>query len=208
MAHPDLNLLITLDVLLAEGSVAGAARRLRLSPSAMSRQLARLRDTTGDPLLVRAGRALVPTPRAIGAALKGRSAGAGRRGGAAAGREARSQAPRPHLHRALPRRVRGEFRAGPDRARRQGSAGRAAGLRAQDHQGQRPVARRHRRPRHRRGRTVDRPRSAHPGALPRPLRRRGAQAAPAGPKQGDARPLCGRPAHPGVAARARQGPGR
>jgi DNA-binding transcriptional LysR family regulator len=65
MAHPDLNLLITLDVLLAEGSVAGAARRLRLSPSAMSRALARLRETTGDPLLVRAGRSLVPTPRAI-----------------------------------------------------------------------------------------------------------------------------------------------
>ena len=65
MAIPDLNLLVTLDVLLAEGSVAGAGRRLRLSPSAMSRQLARLRETTGDPLLVRAGRGLVPTPRAI-----------------------------------------------------------------------------------------------------------------------------------------------
>jgi len=65
MATPDLNLLLTLDVLLAEGSVAGAARRLRLSPSAMSRALARLRETTGDPLLVRAGRGLVPTPRAI-----------------------------------------------------------------------------------------------------------------------------------------------
>lgn len=62
---PDLNLLITLDVLLAEGSVARAARRLQLSPSAMSRALARLRDATGDPLLVRAGRGLVPTPRAI-----------------------------------------------------------------------------------------------------------------------------------------------
>ena len=64
MSRPDLNLLVTLDVLLAEGSVAGAARRLRLSPSAMSRALARLRETTGDPLLVRAGRGLVPTPRA------------------------------------------------------------------------------------------------------------------------------------------------
>jgi DNA-binding transcriptional LysR family regulator len=62
---PDLNLLVTLDVLLAEGSVARAARRLRLSPSAMSRALARLRETTGDPLLVRAGRGLVPTPRAL-----------------------------------------------------------------------------------------------------------------------------------------------
>ena len=64
MPRPDLNLLVTLDVLLAEGSVARAARRLRLSPSAMSRALARLRETTGDPLLVRAGRGLVPTPRA------------------------------------------------------------------------------------------------------------------------------------------------
>jgi DNA-binding transcriptional LysR family regulator len=65
MSIPDLNLLVTLDVLLAEGSVARAARRLHLSPSAMSRQLARLREATGDPLLVRAGRGLVPTPRAI-----------------------------------------------------------------------------------------------------------------------------------------------
>ncbi len=64
MALPDFNLLITLDAVLAEGSVAGAARRLQLSPSAMSRALARLRETTGDPLLVRAGRGLVPTPRA------------------------------------------------------------------------------------------------------------------------------------------------
>jgi DNA-binding transcriptional LysR family regulator len=65
MSKPDLNLLVTLDVLLAEGSVARAAQRLRLSPSAMSRALARLRETTGDPLLVRAGRGLVPTPRAV-----------------------------------------------------------------------------------------------------------------------------------------------
>jgi DNA-binding transcriptional LysR family regulator len=62
---PDFNLLVTLDVLLAEGSVAAAARRLRLSPSAMSRALQRLREVTGDPLLVRAGRGLVPTPRAL-----------------------------------------------------------------------------------------------------------------------------------------------
>ena len=65
MSRPDLNLLVTLAVLLAEGSVAQAARGLRLSPSAMSRALARLRETTGAPLLVRAGRGLVPTPRAI-----------------------------------------------------------------------------------------------------------------------------------------------
>src|SRR5882724_11600496 len=65
MSTPDFNLLVALDVLLQEGSVARAAQRLRLSPSAMSRALARLRETTGDPLLVRAGRGLVPTSRAL-----------------------------------------------------------------------------------------------------------------------------------------------
>lgn len=65
MARPDFNLLVPLDVLLAEGNVTRAAQRLRLSSSAMSRALARLRQTTGDPLLVRAGRGLVPTPRAL-----------------------------------------------------------------------------------------------------------------------------------------------
>jgi DNA-binding transcriptional LysR family regulator len=65
MNRPDLNLLFTLDALLSEGSVARAAVRLGLSPSAMSRSLARLRTETGDPLLVRAGRGLVPTPRAL-----------------------------------------------------------------------------------------------------------------------------------------------
>ncbi len=72
MSMPDLNLLVTLHVLLEEGSVAGAARRLRLSASAMSRALSRLREATGDPLLVRSGRGLVPTPRAI--ELRGRAA--------------------------------------------------------------------------------------------------------------------------------------
>jgi DNA-binding transcriptional LysR family regulator len=63
-ADVDLNLLVALDVLLSEGSVTRAARRLGLSTSAMSRTLARLRAATGDPLLVRAGRGLVQTPRA------------------------------------------------------------------------------------------------------------------------------------------------
>lgn len=61
----DFNLLVALNVLLSERSVAGAARRLRLSPSATSRALSRLRHATGDPLLVRAGRGLVATPRAM-----------------------------------------------------------------------------------------------------------------------------------------------
>jgi len=64
MPEPDLNLLIALDVLLAEESVAGAARRLGLSASAMSRTLTRLRETIADPLLVRAGRRMVLTPHA------------------------------------------------------------------------------------------------------------------------------------------------
>jgi DNA-binding transcriptional LysR family regulator len=64
MENVDLNLLVALDALLAEGSVTGAAKRLGLSTSAMSRTLTRLRSATGDPLLVRAGQGLVPTPRA------------------------------------------------------------------------------------------------------------------------------------------------
>ncbi|CAI0844708.1 LysR family transcriptional regulator [Serratia grimesii] len=64
MTEPDLNLLIALDALLTLGSVAGAARRLKLSASAMSRTLSRLRAVTGDPLLVRAGRHMVLTPYA------------------------------------------------------------------------------------------------------------------------------------------------
>ncbi len=70
MEDIDLNLVTALDALLSEGSVTGAARRLGLSTSAMSRTLTRLRLSTGDPLLVRAGRKLVPTPHA--AALRDR----------------------------------------------------------------------------------------------------------------------------------------
>ena len=62
MSDPDFNLLVALDFLLAEASVAGAARRLNLSASAMSRTLSRLREVTGDPILVRAGRNMVLTP--------------------------------------------------------------------------------------------------------------------------------------------------
>ena len=64
-ADTDLNLLIALNALLSEASVSRAAERLGLSESAMSRTLARLREATGDELLVRAGRAMVPTPRAL-----------------------------------------------------------------------------------------------------------------------------------------------
>ncbi|MFK4190198.1 LysR family transcriptional regulator [Streptomyces sparsogenes] len=61
----DMNMLVALDALLETSSVTRAAERLHTSPPAMSRTLARLRRTLGDPLLVRAGRDLVPTPRAL-----------------------------------------------------------------------------------------------------------------------------------------------
>ena len=60
----DANLAVALDALLTEQSVTRAAARLRTSPAAMSRTLARLRRVLQDPLLVRAGQAMVPTPRA------------------------------------------------------------------------------------------------------------------------------------------------
>ena len=60
----DLNLLVALDALLAERSVTRAADRLGLSQPGMSNTLARLRKLVGDPLLVRQGLTLVPTPRA------------------------------------------------------------------------------------------------------------------------------------------------
>lgn len=64
MPTPDLNQLFVLQAVLSENSVVRAAERLHLSPSAMSRALARVRETVGDPILVKAGRTLVPTPRA------------------------------------------------------------------------------------------------------------------------------------------------
>ena len=65
MARPDLNLLLALDALLDEGSVIGAARRMNLSPPAMSRTLSRIREALADPVFVQVGRKLMPTPRAL-----------------------------------------------------------------------------------------------------------------------------------------------
>lgn len=62
---PDLNLLLALDVLIEECSVVGAARRMNLSAPVMSRTLGRIREAVGDPVLVRSGRGLAPTPRAL-----------------------------------------------------------------------------------------------------------------------------------------------
>ena len=209
MAPPDLNLLVTLDVLLAEGSVARAARRLRLSPSAMSRALARLRETTGDPLLVRAGRGLVPTPRAI--ELRERVGQLVQEAQAVLRPAETLDLAR--LVRTFTLRtsdgLRRELRAGPDRTARQGSARRAAALRA-----------------------PSRTRTARRCATASVDLETGVVGKATGPevraqalfrdrfvgvvrtghplRQGrdDARPLCRRPAHPGLAAGARAGAGR
>ncbi|HEY4055340.1 MAG TPA: LysR family transcriptional regulator [Kofleriaceae bacterium] len=61
----DLNLLLVLDAVLAERSVARAARRLHVTPPAISNALSRLRATLGDPIVTRSGRGIVPTPRAM-----------------------------------------------------------------------------------------------------------------------------------------------
>ncbi|MCX5744678.1 MAG: LysR family transcriptional regulator [Proteobacteria bacterium] len=65
MEAADLGLLVSLDALLQEGSVTGAARRVGLSTPAMSHALARIRERLGDPILVRSGRGMLLTPRAI-----------------------------------------------------------------------------------------------------------------------------------------------
>jgi DNA-binding transcriptional LysR family regulator len=65
MQSADGSLLLALDALLRTASVTAAARRMNVSPPAMSHTLARLRIAVGDPLFVRAGNRLVPTPRAI-----------------------------------------------------------------------------------------------------------------------------------------------
>jgi DNA-binding transcriptional LysR family regulator len=65
MESVDANLLLALDALFRAGSVTGAARLMHLSPPAVSHTLARLRLAVGDPLFVRAGNRLVPTPRAV-----------------------------------------------------------------------------------------------------------------------------------------------
>ena len=61
----DLNLLRVLDALLRERNVSRAAERLSLSQPAVSNALNRLRELLDDPLLVRVGRAMQPTPRAL-----------------------------------------------------------------------------------------------------------------------------------------------
>jgi DNA-binding transcriptional LysR family regulator len=60
----DLNLLVVLDAIYTEGGITRASEKLNLTQPAISHALARLRTRFGDPLFVREGRAMVPTPMA------------------------------------------------------------------------------------------------------------------------------------------------
>ena len=61
----DLNLLAVLDAMLRERNVSQAAQRIGLTQSAMSHALNRLRRYFDDPLFVKTGQAMEPTPKAL-----------------------------------------------------------------------------------------------------------------------------------------------
>ena len=61
LSRVDLNLLVVLDAIVAEGGVSRAAEQLNLTQPAVSHALARLRELFDDPLFVREGRNLAPT---------------------------------------------------------------------------------------------------------------------------------------------------
>ena len=65
LARVDVNLLVLLHVVLEEGHVGRAADRLRLTSSAVSHGLARLRRLLNDPLFLRTPKGIVPTARAL-----------------------------------------------------------------------------------------------------------------------------------------------
>ncbi len=65
MNNINLNLLRSLKVLLDECHVSQAAYKLNITQSAVSRQLSQLRELFADPLLVRDGNQLIPTPKAL-----------------------------------------------------------------------------------------------------------------------------------------------
>lgn len=65
LRHLDLNLLVVFEALMSEGSVVGAAEELGKTPSAISHALRRLREQVGDPILVRVGGRMQPSPFAL-----------------------------------------------------------------------------------------------------------------------------------------------
>src|SRR6516225_2601319 len=64
LSSVDVNLFVVLHMVLEERSATRAAKRLHVTQSAVSNAIARLRTVIGDPLVVRSGRGLTPTPRA------------------------------------------------------------------------------------------------------------------------------------------------
>ena len=64
LARVDINLLVAFDALMSEGGVTAAANRMHVGQSAMSATLLRLRRLLDDPVLVRTGRTMAPTPLA------------------------------------------------------------------------------------------------------------------------------------------------
>jgi DNA-binding transcriptional LysR family regulator len=70
----DLNLLTIFDAIMVDRHMTRAAERVGMTQPAMSNALSRLRDMTGDPLFVRTGRGMVPTPRATALAVPIRQA--------------------------------------------------------------------------------------------------------------------------------------
>ena len=65
LAAANLNLLVVFDAVMRERNVTRAAERLRISQSAVSNALARLRHALGDELFVRKAQGVIPTPRAV-----------------------------------------------------------------------------------------------------------------------------------------------
>lgn len=65
LSSTDLNLLVVLHAMLDDPSVARVAERLNVTSPAISNALGRLRHQFGDPLFVRSGRGVVPTPKAL-----------------------------------------------------------------------------------------------------------------------------------------------
>ena len=110
MPKPDLNLLLTLDVLLTEGSVARAARRLRLSPSAMSQGVDETAYDDGRPTFGEGRPRSRTHPTGGRTSRAGQSGRAGGASGAAPCGEARSYTTGPNVHTTDQRRLRGKLR--------------------------------------------------------------------------------------------------
>ena len=64
LSRIDLNLFVVFDTIYTEGGITRASKRLSLTQPAISHALGRLRELFDDPLFIRQGRAMIPTPLA------------------------------------------------------------------------------------------------------------------------------------------------